>query len=144
MREAAGFSLVETLIAATIVVVGLAALAQLFVVSSAANARARSATLSTVLAQDKMEELFGSSGTDGDGVDFLDRFGRRLASGGAGPQETVFIRRWSVRALTDQAPARAFVIVAVTRAGRVAEEVRMAGLRAIGERGGARPNEERQ
>ena len=54
-----GFSLVETLVATTIMTVGLASLAQLFLISTKANQSARLTTNASVLAQQKMEQLRG-------------------------------------------------------------------------------------
>jgi prepilin-type N-terminal cleavage/methylation domain-containing protein len=52
-----GFSLVETLIATTIMTVALAALGQLFALSTRNNQSARSTTFAATLAQQKMEQL---------------------------------------------------------------------------------------
>lgn len=54
-----GFSLVEVLFATTILAVALVSLAQLFVVSTTNNDRARVATFATILAAQKMEQLRG-------------------------------------------------------------------------------------
>lgn len=54
-----GFTLIEVLIAMTILAVALVSLAQLFVVSTANNDRARVATFATILAAQKMEQLRG-------------------------------------------------------------------------------------
>ena len=54
-----GFSLVETLVATTILVVALAGLAQLFSVAAHANAGSKKTTLAAVLAEQKMEQLRG-------------------------------------------------------------------------------------
>ncbi len=54
-----GFSLLETLIGTTLVVVAVWALVHLFVLSARANARARDTTFSAVLAAEKMEQLRG-------------------------------------------------------------------------------------
>jgi prepilin-type N-terminal cleavage/methylation domain-containing protein len=54
-----GFSLVETLIATTLMAVALTSLAQLFALSTRNNQNARSSTFSAVLAQQKMEQLRG-------------------------------------------------------------------------------------
>lgn len=58
-REASegGFSILEVMIATTILSVALAALAQLFAVSTRANYSSKSTTFSSVLAQQKMEQL---------------------------------------------------------------------------------------
>ena len=53
----AGFSLVEVLLATTLLTVAVAALAQLFAISTRANSSARASTFTTVLAQQKMEQL---------------------------------------------------------------------------------------
>ena len=52
-----GFSIVEVLVATTIVIVAVAALAQLLALSTRANASAKSTTYASVLAQQKMEQL---------------------------------------------------------------------------------------
>jgi len=54
-----GFSLLEVLTATTVLTVGLAALAQLFVISTRANFGAKSTTMASILAQQKMEQLRG-------------------------------------------------------------------------------------
>jgi len=126
--EAAGFSLIETLVAATIVVVGLTGLAQLFIVSSAANARSKVATQSTILAHDKMEELIAPGADDDDAADFLDSLGHRLAADGPQPREAAYVRHWFVRPLSDRTGAK-LVIVLVARVGRTGEDVRIVGVR---------------
>ena len=57
--HSSGFSLVEALVATTIMVVAVAALAQLVAMSTRANASARATTYAAVLAQQKMEQLRG-------------------------------------------------------------------------------------
>jgi type II secretory pathway pseudopilin PulG len=58
-RGEGGFSILEVLIATTILTVALAALAQLFTLSTKANAGARTATYASLLAEQKMEQLRG-------------------------------------------------------------------------------------
>lgn len=103
-----GFTLVETLIAISITTVALSALAQLFVISTQANADARRATFASILATQKIEQLRGlgadltpqgapSLSTDIPGAcDFLDEYGRSLGTGSSPLPGTVYIRRWSV------------------------------------------------
>jgi prepilin-type N-terminal cleavage/methylation domain-containing protein len=55
----AGFSLVEVLVAAVILVTGLIAVAELFLISTNANRAARRVTSTAVLAQQKIEQLRG-------------------------------------------------------------------------------------
>ncbi len=57
MKSSAGFSLLETLVAITLLTVGVCSLAQLFVISARANQRAHVMTTASVLAQQKMEQL---------------------------------------------------------------------------------------
>jgi prepilin-type N-terminal cleavage/methylation domain-containing protein len=54
-----GFSILEVLVATTIITVAITALAQLFALSTRANASARATTYASVLAQQKMEQLRG-------------------------------------------------------------------------------------
>lgn len=54
-----GFSLLEVLAATSILTVALAALAQLFAISTRANASAKTTSYAAVLAQQKMEQLRG-------------------------------------------------------------------------------------
>ena len=56
-RTANGFSLVEVLIATTVLVAALAGLAQLFGAATGANGSAKATTYATILAQQKMEQL---------------------------------------------------------------------------------------
>ena len=55
--SAAGFSLVEVLIATMLLATALVMLAQLFVLSTQSNIGARNTTFTAVLAQQKLEEL---------------------------------------------------------------------------------------
>lgn len=59
MRQARGFSLLEVLVAMSIVTVGVAALAQLSIVAIRAADGAKTTTTAAVLAQQKMEQLRG-------------------------------------------------------------------------------------
>ena len=54
-----GFSILEVLVATTIMTVAVAGLAQLFALATHANASARATTYTAVLAQQKMEQLRG-------------------------------------------------------------------------------------
>jgi type II secretory pathway pseudopilin PulG len=59
MRGQGGFSILEVLLATTILTVALATLAQLFAMSTRANASAKTTSHASVLAQQKMEQLRG-------------------------------------------------------------------------------------
>ena len=54
-----GFSLLEVIVATSLLIVAVASLAQLFAISVRANASARATTYASVLAQQKMEQLRG-------------------------------------------------------------------------------------
>jgi type II secretory pathway pseudopilin PulG len=131
-----GISLIETLIAITVMTVGVGALSQLFVVATRANHRAALITGASVVAQQKLEELRGSAFTasvpspadsltrDISGYcDRVDASGRVLApdsiSGRAG-----FIRRWSLRPW----PADPADTIVVQVAVRAADEERAGEL----------------
>lgn len=57
--DQSGFSILEVLVASIILMVGVIALAQLFIVSTSANRVARATTATMVIAQQKMEQLRG-------------------------------------------------------------------------------------
>ncbi len=58
-RANAGFSLVETIIATSLLATALVSVAQLLAIGISANATARNGTLATILAQQKLEQLRG-------------------------------------------------------------------------------------
>jgi len=118
-----GFSLLEVLIAITIVVVALAALAPLFALSVAANTAAKTMTIATLLAADKMEHLRSLTWAfDAAGVpiadprlavsppdalkrntpgfcDFVDGYGGVVGEAASPPAGAVYLRRWSIEPL---------------------------------------------
>jgi type II secretory pathway pseudopilin PulG len=112
LRNEDGFSLLEALVATSIMAVGVAALAQLAGWSLYANVQARQTTLAPVLAQQKIEELVaeaavgglapspaGTLASDVAGYyDFVDRAGRPLGAGPA-PADSAYARRWSIEPL---------------------------------------------
>jgi prepilin-type N-terminal cleavage/methylation domain-containing protein len=113
--KTAGFSLIEVLVATAITTVGVASLAQLFVVSARANRIANTTSATLLLAEQKMEELLGetdlnpsppgtlSANTPGF-IDYLDPSGVSLGvTSLVPPRGAAFICRWSVDPLPNSA-----------------------------------------
>jgi prepilin-type N-terminal cleavage/methylation domain-containing protein len=135
MRQV-GFTLVEVLVAMTIVACMAMGVAELFAVTTAATQSARTQTSALVLASQKLEQLraLAWGGADltpspGDALatsangyaDYLDARGRVVGGGARTPAEAVFIRRWAVAPLAAD-PANSIVLqVLVTTRRRDAE-----------------------
>jgi type II secretory pathway pseudopilin PulG len=109
-----GYSLLEVLIATTIVFVGVAALAQLVALAAHTNRHARQLTMAAALAEEKMEELLpeasaGITASPADALghnvegysDFADASGHLLGGGPAPPAASAYLRRWSMDPLPD-------------------------------------------
>jgi type II secretory pathway pseudopilin PulG len=139
LARARGFTLLEVLVATTLLFVGVAALAGLSVMATRANTTARATTFASLLAAQKMEELRSLSwGYDALGqprsdltpspadalsrntigyCDFLDAAGRSLGGGPSPPPQAAFVRRWSIEPLPSN-PANALMLhVLVRRVG---------------------------
>ena len=127
--RARGFSLVEVLVALSILAAALGSLAQLAVMSAQANRRARIAGTSALAAQEKAEELRGAAAEAADSVlspagsveadvpgysDFLDASGRPLPAGRR--QKASYVRRWSINRVSGR-PTLVEWHVRVTAAG---------------------------
>ena len=126
-RSERGFSLVEVLIASTILVVALLSLAQLLSLATAGNAAAGRATFSAVLAAEKLEELHTLPWESvrrqaGESVDYLDRSGRPVGNAAA----ATYGRRWLIDPLPVD-PDNSLVIQVVVSGRR--DEARIAGVR---------------
>ena len=118
--DARGFSLLEVLVATSVLGVALAALAQLFAVAIHLNARARSMTFAVLLAEQKVEELVADAGLGPSPAgalarntagycDYVDRNGHSLGRDLTPPPGAVYLRRWSIEALPVR-PDTAFVL----------------------------------
>jgi prepilin-type N-terminal cleavage/methylation domain-containing protein len=112
--KAAGFSLIEVLIATAVVAIGVASLAQLIVLSARANRLAATTSVTLLLAEQKMEELL-SSPADPSNQSHVEYLGPGGASLGVDtvplPTGTppAFICRWSMTPLED-GPGEALAI----------------------------------
>jgi type II secretory pathway pseudopilin PulG len=92
----AGFSLVEALIATTVLIVALGGIAPLFVAAARVNRSARQASIAVLLARSKMEQL------------------RAFPSAGRGSETiheagSAYVRRWRVEPLGSM-PGRALFL----------------------------------
>jgi hypothetical protein len=127
LRSERGFSLVEVLLASTILIVALLSLAQLLSLATAANAAARRATFATVLAAEKLEEFHTLPWESlrrqaGESIEYLDRSGRPVESAAA----ATYSRRWLIDPLPED-PNNSLVIQVIVGGRR--EEARIAGVR---------------
>ena len=145
-----GFSLVEVVVAMAIMITATIAVAQLSIVAVRANRVARSTTVATVLAVQKMEQLQSAGWTElttspSDALvhntngycDFLDRNGRTLAAGTSPPVGAVFVRRWAIDPLaTGDALVIQVSVIPLSDIGHAAvgrrrpEEARIVGIKA--------------
>ena len=130
--KTAGFSLLEVVIAAAVVMAATASLAPLFVVSADAARNAKAASVAVLLAGQKMEQLrslgpssldpapSGTLSTDTPGyVDYLDAAGAPLGAALATPPAgATYIRRWSIDPLPGSASDAIVLQVWVGHSGR--------------------------
>jgi prepilin-type N-terminal cleavage/methylation domain-containing protein len=121
-----GYSLLEVLVATTIVAVGVAALAQLVSLATYATRGARQTTIAAILAQDKIEELLpdvsiGLTSSPGDALaqnlagysDYADETGRVVGNGPTPPVGSVYLRRWSVDSMPETSDGTSILQVLV-------------------------------
>jgi len=129
-----GFCLLEVVVATTTLIVALTALAQLLTVAALATRRARAMTLATVLAQQKIEDLVPQAAIGGAGLpasprdalardvdgycDFVDASGRIVGLRAPAPGAAVYVRRWSIEALSTSSAGSVVLHVLVTDAHR--------------------------
>jgi prepilin-type N-terminal cleavage/methylation domain-containing protein len=120
--KAAGFSLIEVLVATAVVAVGVASLAQLIVLSARANRVATTTSVTLLLAEQKMEELLVNPAEPSNQghVDYLGPGGMSLGVEGGSlppgappPQGTAYVCQWSTASLSDGPGAAILVQVLV-------------------------------
>ena len=131
-RTSRGFTLLETVVATSVLLVCLGGVAPLFLAATKANQHGRALTTGTLLASEKLEALRvqplavgGSVDQDVTGfVDVHDAEGRTRGIGHQ-PSGAAYIRRWSVDSLTSR-PATFVVRVRVMSSSG---ETRLVGIR---------------
>ena len=102
MKNARGFSLVETLIATALMATALVSIAQFVGGAAQSGTAARTRALAALMAAQKMEEIRVMSWNDiaaapPAGVEYLDGFGHpRCLDADVPCGDAVFVRRWSV------------------------------------------------
>jgi prepilin-type N-terminal cleavage/methylation domain-containing protein len=96
-----GFSLIETIVATSILATALVALAQLVGTGVQSGAAARARTATTLMAEQKMEQIRALpwdviAAMPPDVIDYLDAAGSERCSGASSPcGDAVYVRRWS-------------------------------------------------
>jgi len=126
-----GFTLIEALVATTILTIGVVAVAHLTLMSRNSAHSAWRITTAAVLAQDAMEQLRVSGWPAAASAlccEFFDADARWLATGDSPPPGTAFSRRWSVDPLPANPADTCLVQVWVTPA-RAAGTAHLIGVR---------------
>ena len=128
--RADGFSLVEVMVATCVLAVGLVSLVQLALLAQAANRSAALVTVAAMLAQNKMEQLRGSSWPDASQncCEYFDVHGGALPGGAGPPVGTAFVRRWTIEPVA-ALPDAARVLHVWVAPARGAAPVRLVSIR---------------
>ena len=122
-NRADGFSLIEAIIATSILAIALVSLAQLALLSRASDRAAAFVTMASVLAQDKMEQLRAAPWPEPAGTsccEFFDVNGVLLGDGPTPLVGTEYVRRWSIDSLAGVSDAARVIQVWVTPRGAAA------------------------
>jgi hypothetical protein len=129
-NRAAGFSLLEVIVATSLFVAGIVTLLQLALLARASDRSAARLTIAAVLAQDKLEQLRAEVWPDAanDGCcEYFGAHGGLLGSGPSPPVGTEYVRRWAI-ALVPLSPDAARVLY-VSVAPKGVAPVRLVGVR---------------
>ena len=119
MLKSDGTTLIEVLVATLVLVSGVLAVAQLFLVAAATNAASRDTTVAATLAAQKMEQLLTTDLPDGNGlVDHVDLWGRVVGISESAPPSALYTRRWSVEPLSAETVAIRVRVGRSVRSGR--------------------------
>jgi hypothetical protein len=138
-REERGASLIEAMLATLMLSVTVIAIAQLFSIAASTNVVAKSRTVATILASQKIEQLRalagrsdlswgGSLTQDSSGfVDYLDANSVVIGGGSQRPSGAVYTRRWSIMPLPAGPDGLQLVQVRVMGRGTLAQVVTVTG-----------------
>ena len=126
-----GFTLIEALIATTILTIGVVSVAYLTLASRNSAQSAWRITTAAVLAQDEMERLRSSpwpAAPSAQCCEYFDADARWLAAGGSPPPGTAYIRRSSVDPLPSN-PGGACLVQVWVAPARAAGATHLVGVR---------------
>ena len=128
-RCAAGFSLLEAIFAIGLLATTLITFAQLVSVGVWTDALARHATLTSMYAAEKLEQLRSAQTVDptAELMEFLDSDGN-VVCGFTPCPSAVYLRRWSVQAFTDL-PETVAIQVRVRHRAMASREARLSVVR---------------
>lgn len=100
MTDRDGSTLIEVLVAMLVLVSGVLAMAQLFLIAAASNAASRDATITATLAAQKVEQLLSEPADVAEHVEHVDAWGQVVSTADSPPPEAVYTRRWSVESFS--------------------------------------------
>ena len=123
-----GFSLVEVLVASSLLAVAIAGVAPLFATASRANVAARNATYAAVLAAQKIEEIRAAAfpdPTDGEMTEYVDPDGASTEDS----DQAAYQRRWTIRSLPNHSAEMVVISVAVSQRAAARNLVRLVTIR---------------
>jgi Tfp pilus assembly protein PilV len=126
-----GFTLIEALVATTILTIGVVSVASLPLAARNSSQSALRITTAAVLAQDEMERLRASpwpAAASAQCCEYFDADARRLAAGGSPPPGTAYIRRSSIDPLPSN-PAAASLMQVWVDPARAAGAIHLVGVR---------------
>ena len=130
MRNARGFSLVETVLSIALLTGAIIALEQLVAIGIHHSAAASYRTLATIAAQQKVEQLRAAATLDDEAgrVEHVDRSGNLVCATAQPCPAAVFTVRWSVAPFAFT-PGLVLIDVLVSHSHRFFGEVRLIALR---------------
>jgi type IV pilus modification protein PilV len=102
-RGSAGSTLIEVLVAVLVLVSGVLAMAQLFLIAAVSNAASRDTTMTSTLAAQKVEQMLMEPGDAAEHVEHIDAWGRVVSTADRPPAMAVYTRRWSVESVSADA-----------------------------------------